>query len=465
MFIVFLLLWIVAILLIYANPKTPWAWWASSCLFLNGFGGVTVIISDDILPLAEQLDNAKLQFWCLVIKGISNVLQHYLATYALIGFILTFTNFLDINLKNSAKRLILILLSIPCILMFILYPIDPGFEPDYRVLSSWVVLYSLAADTLLIVSINKEKDSVNRYNKFVTSIFVIPSTLSVMWTSYLSVAVGIDELWYLNFWIILFQFIIFIVLAFKNGVLGIRIKVERYNLDNEIDTLINGMSNIAHSIKNEASTISLCVDTIRSLDNVNPGTDKKLSIIKQSSKNLNEFTHKINKFRTFQMNLEPYILNILIENVVNQVLPLISQKNIRITNHSKENITIMMDAIHIKEVFKNLLINSIEAIDTEGEIIIDTEFTDNKFCVIVSDNGAGIPPDSLQKVMTPFYSTKKGRNNFGLGLSYCYKVMKYHNGSLRINSKVNEGTKISLLFPLDRVIKVPSKVLTEVNAK
>jgi hypothetical protein len=179
------------------------------------------------------------------------VLQHYLATYAFVGFILHFTNFLDIKIKSTTKLIILLLLAIPSIMMFILYPCSLIFKPNYKVLSAWVVSYSLIANIILIISILKEKDRTQRYQKFLVGLFAIPTTLSIMWTSYLSVAVGYHEVWYLNYWIILFQFSIFIVMAFKYGVLGIRLRVERCNLDETIDTVINGMSVISHAIKND----------------------------------------------------------------------------------------------------------------------------------------------------------------------------------------------------------------------
>lgn len=453
MFVIFILLWLIAILLIYANPKTPWAWWVSSCLFLNGFGGVAVIFKDNIIPFVGKFDNDKLEFIAVAGKGIADVLQHYLATYALLGFVLYLTNFMDSNIKAVTKKVIMLLLSIPSILMFFMYPLDPYFSPDYKVLSAWVVLYTLASISVLSISIVREKDNKKRYNIIVTSIFAIPTSLSIMWTSYLSVAVGYHEVWYLNIWIILFQFIVFVYLAVRYGVLGIRLKVERFNLGETIETMINGMSMVSHAVKNEASTINLCVDTIRAVESVSSGTDRKLAIIKESCKNLNEFTYRINKFRTMEMDIEPYILRILVEKAINQVLPMINGKQIQIINKIYDDTTIMIDAVHISEVLRNLLINSIEAIENQGLINIETETCDDKFCVRVADNGVGIERDALEKVLTPFYSTKKGKNNFGLGLSYCYKVMSSHNGQLRINSKVNHGTTMSLLFPLERVIR------------
>jgi hypothetical protein len=101
MFAIFILLWIIAAMLIYANPKMPWAWWASCCLFLNGFGGVAVIFSDNIIPYANSLNNSQFTYLCFLGKGIANVLQHYLATYAFVASILLLTNFLELRLKNN----------------------------------------------------------------------------------------------------------------------------------------------------------------------------------------------------------------------------------------------------------------------------------------------------------------------------------------------------------------------------
>lgn len=461
MFVIFILLWLIAILLFYANPKTPWAWWASACLILNGFGGVAGVFADNIIPLVEQTENTKLLYLCTVGKGIADILQHYIATYAFIGFILLFTNFLDINLKKITKSIILILLLTPSIVMLILYPLQPKFKPDYRVLSLWVVTYTLVAIIILSISIFKEKDSVKKYQKILTGIFVIPTSLSIMWTSYLSVAVGIHELWYLNIWIILFQFIIFVILALKYGVLGVKLKVERFDLDNTIDTMINGMNMISHSIKNEASTINLCVDTIRLLDKVNPDTDRKLSVIKESSKNLSDFTQRINKFRIFQMDYEPHVINGLIDKVINQVAPMPLGKDITIINNIQQDFTIMIDEMHITEVLKNLLINAVEAIECKGIIVVESECIEDKVCISVVDDGMGISQECIDLVLTPFYSTKKGKNNFGLGLSYCYRVMKSHNGNIKIKSKVNQGTTMSLIFPMKRVLSISHRASLE----
>lgn len=454
MFAIFILLWVICVLLIYANPKTAWAWWGSACLFLNGFGGVAMVFTDNIIPYVTEKNNLEALKVCIILKCIANILQHYFATYAFFGFALYYTNFLDVKLKNFTKYIILVLLSIPCIMMLVIFPQFPQFEPSYAILSAWVVPYSLISNAIIIISLIKEKDLSERYQKILVCIFVSPTTLSLMWTSYLSVAMGYDGIFELNIFIILAQFIIFVVLALKRGILGIRLRVERCNLDETIDTVIGGMSMISHAIKNESAMINICVDTIRKSVIIDSKTNNKLNIIKNSSNNLSDFAQRINKFRIYEMDLKPYDINNMVEKVIAQIMPLTSGKNIKILNLCKENVTLYIDVVHASEVLKNIIMNAIEAIGTNGVIRIETEIINNKVCLSVIDNGVGILPENIEKVLTPFYSTKHGKNNFGLGLSYCYKVMKSHKGDLKISSKVNQGTKMTLQFPIKRTINL-----------
>ncbi|ACL74746.1 sensor histidine kinase [Ruminiclostridium cellulolyticum] len=460
MFGIFILLWIISILIIYANPKEYWAWCASLCLLFNGFGGLSAVLGDKLIPYLEACGNENLIFASRIFKGTADILQHYFATYVFLIFVLLFTNFLNIQMKSIIKKTIVGLLSVPSILMLFLYPITPDFNPNYGILSCWVCVYTLLANIILIISIVKEKDDYTKTQRILTSLYAVPSTICVLWTSYISVAIGYSRVWKANVWVIAGEFILFIVFCLKYGMLGIHFKIERINIDNNIDSIIGGMSIVSHAIKNEVSTINLCVETIMCVEKTSPGMAHKLSIIKNSCKNLLEFTRKVSEIKLYKMNFKPCLLSEITTEVINQVAPSICEKNIQIINESKIDITMLIDPVHVSEVLKNLIINAIEAIPSEGIISVNAEFLNNKkLCIRVSDNGIGIPKDFINKVMTPFFSTKKGKNNFGLGLSYCFKVMKSHNGNLQIKSKENQGTDMCLIFPINKVVHVYSKSL------
>lgn len=177
--------------------------------------------------------------------------------------------------------------------MLFAYPIIPDFKPNYSVLSCWVSVYTILANIILILSVIKERDDYTKTQKIHTTLLALPSTICILWTSYISVALGYRKIWPINVWVIVCEFILFLVLCIKYGILGVKVKIERINIDNNIDSAIGGMRIVSHAIKNEVSTISLCVETIMCVEETSPGMENKLSIIKNSCKNLLEFTKSL----------------------------------------------------------------------------------------------------------------------------------------------------------------------------
>ncbi|TCS79572.1 PAS domain S-box protein [Tepidibacillus fermentans] len=109
-----------------------------------------------------------------------------------------------------------------------------------------------------------------------------------------------------------------------------------------------------------------------------------------------------------------------------------------------------LDERQIKQVFINLIRNSIQAMDDGGEVIIKTSYDEIKrvIYVYVIDNGVGISEENLAKIYEPFYTTKE--TGTGLGIPISCRIMENHGGTLDIQSKLGEGTKVTLSFPLDR---------------
>lgn len=117
----------------------------------------------------------------------------------------------------------------------------------------------------------------------------------------------------------------------------------------------------------------------------------------------------------------------------------------------------LVDAGQFDVAMLNLVVNAAQSMD-EGEITISTEpltiermsadgLKPGKYLSVkVSDNGCGIPAKNLDRVLEPFFTTKKDAGT-GLGLSQVYMFMHHIHGDVRIESKVQEGTTVELLFP------------------
>lgn len=102
----------------------------------------------------------------------------------------------------------------------------------------------------------------------------------------------------------------------------------------------------------------------------------------------------------------------------------------------------------IIQVLTNLIINAVHAIKDEGDISIKTFLQAEQICIKITDTGHGIPDDVLQNLFTPFFTTKPSGQGTGLGLSISLGIIQKHNGSIDIESKVNEGTTFTITLPL-----------------
>lgn len=103
----------------------------------------------------------------------------------------------------------------------------------------------------------------------------------------------------------------------------------------------------------------------------------------------------------------------------------------------------------LNSVFINMLMNAAQAIEGEGQIIIETSMTDNVISVKFMDTGQGIPPEDLDKLFEPGFTTKSPDEGTGLGLSICKRIMEEHHGKIEVESEVGKGTTFTIYLPLE----------------
>ncbi len=107
-------------------------------------------------------------------------------------------------------------------------------------------------------------------------------------------------------------------------------------------------------------------------------------------------------------------------------------------------------ARQLNQVFMNLLVNAAQAIQERGTITLRTRCQGDEAVIEISDTGVGIPPEHLNRLFEPFYTTKPIGQGTGLGLSIAYGIMERHGGRIEVDSTLGEGTTFRLRLPLDR---------------
>jgi PAS domain S-box-containing protein len=187
--------------------------------------------------------------------------------------------------------------------------------------------------------------------------------------------------------------------------------------------------------------------------------DVKLDkVIEHMEKSINESlegTERIKKIidslRTFAYKgddkFELANINTEIEHILNIIWNEIKYKSDLVKAYGTVPL-IRCNRYQLGQVFMNIILNAAQAIREKGEIRITTYQKGDHVNVEIRDNGSGIPERNLSKIFEPFFTTKEVGKGTGLGLSIAYNIIKNHNGTIEVNSKVNEGTTFIVKIPI-----------------
>lgn len=145
-----------------------------------------------------------------------------------------------------------------------------------------------------------------------------------------------------------------------------------------------------------------------------------------------------------------------LEDIMGEILPLISQSSENVDfNIELDRNLLFVDTKQIKQVFHNLLRNSIESMSGNGTITIYTEVTEVYYKVYIKDSGGGIPASILKTLFEPFSSSKE--HGTGLGLMIVRRIIENHKGRITLVDTSNEGTIFLIELPLTDAVKVGEK--------
>ena len=150
-----------------------------------------------------------------------------------------------------------------------------------------------------------------------------------------------------------------------------------------------------------------------------------------------------------KINKDILDINLLLEDIGDECAPLLESKRINyISNIDEDELYIEGDYERLKQVFINIIKNSIEAITTRDDsyIEINVELDKNNIHIFIEDNGNGISEEDLEKIHQPFYTTKK--DGTGLGITLSTEIIEAHGGKIIYNSQLGEWTKVEVILPL-----------------
>lgn len=146
-----------------------------------------------------------------------------------------------------------------------------------------------------------------------------------------------------------------------------------------------------------------------------------------------------------------------INQIIRRTLQLIETEavstDIEIVQELEEELPLLYaDAEQLKQVFINLIRNSIEAMPDGGELTIQTELVGEMDAptvrVTFTDEGDGVPPEVMKNIFIPFYTTKS--KGTGLGLSICQRIIEHHEGTIQVQNLSEGGARFTIRLPVER---------------
>lgn len=248
--------------------------------------------------------------------------------------------------------------------------------------------------------------------------------------------------------IILFYIIPFILLhIFKlaDNISSLYLTEKEFEQEKQLK---NSLFKITHEVKNP---IAVCKGYLEMLDINNKDKLKKyIPIIKQEIDRSINIMSDFMEFSKIKIDKDIIDINLLLEDITEEFNMILKSKNIKLNSKiSHDEIYLNADYNRLKQVFINIIKNSIESIDKKGKIDVVTHILKDNYYIEITDDGCGMNEYTLNHIKDLFFTTKE--KGSGLGVSLSNEIIKAHNGTIEYKSKPNKGTKVVVKLPITMI--------------
>lgn len=235
----------------------------------------------------------------------------------------------------------------------------------------------------------------------------------------------------------------------------------RKELEHERLVVIGRMATIfAHEIRNSLSSIKVNVRILQRKFDLVENDARRMEIILRDIDKLDKILQDTLLFsRPLEISPHWYDVNELVNKAVQRFDDLLTAAGISVQIELDDAVPeLKVDNGSIEIVFDNLITNAIEALheSLDKKLTISTRFRqedgDNEMVeIVVVDSGCGMPEAELEQIFQPFYTTRK--NGIGLGLSNVARVIEQHDGSIAVESRINQGTIFTVALPWKKELR------------
>lgn len=453
-----LMLSVLAFLLYFSNRENQANKWCAIAGGLFCLGVWKEVFLYDLVPLLERM--APNAFSARVYGSAYSFMTWALYSFAMCAAVVF--SLYSCNLDKQRPRLfcwICRLLLLPILVFSCFFPpftfrayqlVSVNF---WRCYSSYNLVLGAVFAYFLVLGVVREPNRKAKQQKRAVAVVFLPPIFYWLLSIFVVHPLNLSRYfhaWQGNIVIVGICIALFIWLAFKDGMMGLRLRGENYRWNSDMSVIRQGDEYTGHMLKNQMAKMGWCVDNMKEQYlALQPDHDvpEELSILSRSLDTIQNYMEKKRKYSDRIVLAEASCP--LAELVQSHIGALGGAADI--SNAIGAHRRLLCDSAHLGEVLENLLRNAMEATGGGGHISI-TEGREKKWYLLhVSDDGCGMSAETLEQLFKPYFTTKNTERNFGLGLAYCQNVMEKHGGLIRVKSQPGEGSTFTLCFPTYRL--------------
>jgi two-component system sensor histidine kinase HydH len=224
---------------------------------------------------------------------------------------------------------------------------------------------------------------------------------------------------------------------------------ERVRRSERLASLGRLAAGVAHEIRNPLSSIR---GFAQFFQNRFKGQEKEQEYAAVMVREVDRLNRVITELLDFARPKEPHRESHNLQEILEQTLkvlePELAGRNIGVEKKLDASLPrILADRDQLSQAFLNLMLNALESMEGEGKLRISLESEGaSALTISIADTGKGIPPEDLERVFEPFFSTK--RKGTGLGLAIVHQIVENHKGEIRVESREGEGTTFRITLPI-----------------
>lgn len=443
---------LVLVFLFYlSNPNNKVNKWCAMSGFLFWLGIAKEAVLFNILP---KLGSARFYEYFMPINSICTWALYSLAMPTIVIFSLYFCD-MDKS-QPEHMRLFKVAMYVPTfILLFFFSPINFHFY-QLNSLPFWITYalynfsFGVAFTCLMVKGVRIEKPGKAKTQKKRVAMMILPPVLFWMTSVFITHPFqmnGLLKLWQYNTYILLGCVIFFIVMAFKDGFMGLRLSSETYSWNSDMSLINTSAEYWGHMLKSQTSKMELCIEQLKTQFEESP---EELAILSRSISTIKGYMERIKRqSQVIHLLEEPCRITDLLADAMPVVL--LQSFGITVNIGIADNVFCLCDKSHMTELFSNIITNAAEAIHESGTIEITGTYDKSSYLLRIKDSGIGMDDDMINNIFTPYFTTKNTERNFGLGLAYCKNVIIKHGGDISAKSVRGKGMTITVAIPAKRI--------------